>query len=190
MCKHSFLQLHESERACRCGSLASKRSAGILGCKAAPPEGCSSADCEFDNLASLADVQHMCWIFVLYTCQLLLSSYLQCKFGWRALSTTSGRELLPLLSKMQSNARGRNLKKMQSRWLWKVATWRLLKLGSWWNSEASMRPNRWPSRVSKWFRISSGFMCAARPCPCNPPQNGLRDYSQNTESRSHYSISE
>ena len=59
-----------------------------------------------------------------------------------------------------------HLKKMKSRWLCSVATWRLRKLGSWWNSEANMRPRRCPSRVSKLFSTSSGFARAARPCPC------------------------
>ena len=59
-----------------------------------------------------------------------------------------------------------HLKKMKSRWLCSVATWRLRKLGSWWKSEANMRPRRCPSRVSKLFSTSSGFARAARPCPC------------------------
>jgi hypothetical protein len=59
-----------------------------------------------------------------------------------------------------------HLKKMKSRWLWNVATWRLLKLGSWWKRDASMRPTRCPSRVSKLLSTSSGFALAALPCPC------------------------
>ena len=60
-----------------------------------------------------------------------------------------------------------HLKKMKSRWLWKVATCRPLKALSWLNNVASRRPTRWPTTVSKWFKITSGLWCVARACPCH-----------------------
>lgn len=35
-------------------------------------------------------------------------------------------------------------------------------------SEPSMRPTRWPRRVVKWFRITSGVWPVAEPCPAMP----------------------
>ena len=66
---------------------------------------------------------------------------------------------------LRTGTRQTHLKKMKSRWLCSVATWRLRKLGSWWNSDANMRPRRCPSRVSKLFSTNSGFALAALPCP-------------------------
>ena len=57
------------------------------------------------------------------------------------------------------------LKKMKSRWLWRVIILRALTLGVCGKSDASMRPIRWPNIVSKLLRMSSGFESpGAAPC--------------------------
>ena len=54
------------------------------------------------------------------------------------------------------------LKKMKSRWLWKVATRRPLKLGSWWNRLANMRPAHGASQSGSSKASAAGARAAAR----------------------------